>query len=57
MSFRQSLRERAAKIRKRIVLCEGDDARVRAAAERIRAERIAEPIGRASCRERVLTDV
>ena len=44
MSFRQSLRERAAQIRKRIVLCEGDDARVRAAAERIRAERIAEPI-------------
>jgi phosphate acetyltransferase len=44
MSFRQSLRERAAKLRKRIVLCEGDDARVRAAAERIRAERIAEPI-------------
>ena len=44
MSFRQALRERAAKLRKRIVLCEGDDARVRAAAERIRAERIAEPI-------------
>jgi phosphate acetyltransferase len=44
MSFRQSLRERAARVRKRIVLCEGDDARVRAAAERIRAERIAEPI-------------
>ncbi len=44
MSFRQSLRERAAKVRKRIVLCEGDDARVRAAAERLRAERIAEPI-------------
>jgi phosphate acetyltransferase len=44
MSFRQSLRERAAKLRKRIVLCEGDDARVRTAAERIRAERIAEPI-------------
>jgi phosphate acetyltransferase len=44
MSFRQSLRERAARIRKRIVLCEGDDARVRAAAERLRAERIAEPI-------------
>jgi phosphate acetyltransferase len=44
MTFRQSLRERAAKLRKRIVLCEGDDARVRAAAERIRAERIAEPI-------------
>jgi phosphate acetyltransferase len=44
MSFRQSLRERAAKIRKRIVLCEGDDARVRAAAERILAEGIAVPI-------------
>jgi phosphate acetyltransferase len=44
MSFRQSLRERAGRRRKRIVLCEGDDARVRAAAERIRAERIAEPI-------------
>ena len=44
MSFRQSLRERAGRHRKRIVLCEGDDARVRAAAERIRAEQIAEPI-------------
>jgi phosphate acetyltransferase len=44
MSFRQSLRERAAQRRKRIVLCEGDDARIRAAAERMRAEQIAEPI-------------
>ena len=44
MSFRQSLRERAGRRRKRIVLCEGDDARVRAAAERLRAEQIAEPI-------------
>jgi phosphate acetyltransferase len=44
MSFRQSLRERAGRRRKRIVLCEGDDARIRAAAERIRAEQIAEPI-------------
>jgi phosphate acetyltransferase len=44
MSFRQSLRERAAQRRKRIVLCEGDDSRIRAAAERIRAEQIAEPI-------------
>jgi phosphate acetyltransferase len=44
MSFRQSLRDRAGRRRKRIVLCEGDDARVRAAAERIRAEQIAEPI-------------
>ena len=44
MSFRQALLERASQRRKRIVLCEGDDARVRAAAERIRAEQIAEPI-------------
>jgi len=44
MSFRQSLRERAAALHKRIVLCEGDDPRVREAAERIRAERIGEPI-------------
>jgi phosphate acetyltransferase len=44
MSFRQSLLERAAAHRKRIVLCEGEDPRVRAAAERLRRERIAEPI-------------
>ena len=44
MSFRRSLRERAAARRKRIVLCEGDDARVRQAAALIRAEAIAEPI-------------
>ena len=36
MSFRESLLERAAARRKRIVLCEGDDPRVRAAAERLR---------------------
>jgi phosphate acetyltransferase len=44
MSFRESLLQRAAARRKRIVLCEGDDSRVRAAAQRLRAEGIAEPI-------------
>ncbi|MEO6056271.1 MAG: phosphate acyltransferase [Gemmatimonadales bacterium] len=44
MSVRASLLERAAARRKRIVLCEGDDARVRAAAERLGREGIAEPI-------------
>jgi phosphate acetyltransferase len=44
MSFRRSLLERAAARRKRIVLCEGDDPRVRAAAGRLRADGIAEPI-------------
>jgi phosphate acetyltransferase len=44
MSFRQSLLQRAAARRKRIVLCEGDDSRVRAAAQRLRVEGIAEPI-------------
>jgi phosphate acetyltransferase len=44
MSFRTSLLERAAARRKRIALCEGDDPRVRAAAERLRRDGIAEPI-------------
>ena len=44
MSFRESLLQRAAARRKRIVLCEGDDSRVRAAAQRLRVEGIAEPI-------------
>jgi phosphate acetyltransferase len=44
MTFRQSLLERAAAHRKRIVRCEGEDPRVRVAAERLRRERIAEPI-------------
>src|SRR6266404_1606712 len=44
MSFRRSLLERAAARRKRVVLCEGDDPRVRAAAGRLRADGIAEPI-------------
>jgi phosphate acetyltransferase len=44
MSFRQVLLERAAARRKRIVLCECDDPRVREAAERLRRDSIAEPI-------------
>jgi phosphate acetyltransferase len=44
MSFRDDLLARAAKRRARLVLCDGDDPRVRAAAERLERERIAEPI-------------
>jgi phosphate acetyltransferase len=44
MSARGSLLQRAAARRKRIVLCEGDDPRVQAAADRLRREGIAEPI-------------
>ena len=44
MSFRDDLLARAAKRRARIVLCEGDDARVRAAAERLERDKIAQPI-------------
>jgi phosphate acetyltransferase len=44
MSFRDDLLGRAARRRARIVLCEGDDARVRAAAERLERDRIAQPI-------------
>ncbi len=44
MSFRDELLERAAKRRARVVLCEGEDPRVRAAAERLRRDGIAEPI-------------
>jgi len=44
MSFRTGLLQRAAARHKRIALCEGDDPRVRAAAERLRREGIAEPI-------------
>jgi phosphate acetyltransferase len=44
MSFRDDLLQRAAKRRARIVLCEGEDARVRAAAERLERDRIAQPI-------------
>jgi phosphate acetyltransferase len=44
MSFRRSLLERAGRRRARIVLPEGHDPRVRAAAQRLSAEGIAEPI-------------
>ena len=44
MSFREELRRRAAARRARLVLCEGDDPRVRKAAERLEAEGLAEPI-------------
>ncbi|MFL5403498.1 MAG: phosphate acyltransferase [Gemmatimonadales bacterium] len=44
MSFRSDLLVRAARRRARIVLCEGDDPRVRAAAKRLRLENVADPI-------------
>jgi phosphate acetyltransferase len=44
MSFRAELLQRAAARKARIVLCEGNDPRVRAAAERLRRDGIAEPI-------------
>jgi phosphate acetyltransferase len=44
MSFRTELRTRAAQRHARIVLAEGGDERVRAAAELLRREKIAEPI-------------
>jgi phosphate acetyltransferase len=44
MSFRTELLKRAAVRRSRVVLCEGEDPRVRAAAERLRKDGIAEPI-------------
>jgi phosphate acetyltransferase len=44
MSFRTELLRRAAGRRARVVLCEGEDPRVRTAAERLKKEGIAEPI-------------
>jgi phosphate acetyltransferase len=44
MSFPTSLLERAARLRRRIVLTDGGDPRVQAAAARLADERIAEPI-------------
>jgi phosphate acetyltransferase len=44
VSFRDDLLERAARRRARLVLCEGEDPRVRAAAERLEREKIAQPI-------------
>lgn len=44
MSFRDRLLERAAERRARVVLCEGEDARVRSAVEEIRARKVVDPI-------------
>ena len=44
MSFRQKLLERAGRRGARVVLCEGADPRVQRAAERLRSERVVEPI-------------
>ncbi len=44
MSFRSQLLERAARRGARVVLCEGEDHRVQAAAEKLRAERVLDPI-------------
>jgi phosphate acetyltransferase len=44
MSFRTELLKRAAARRARVVLCEGEDPRVQAAAERLKREGIAQPI-------------
>lgn len=44
MSFRTDLLQRAARRRARVVLCEGQDPRVQAAAERLRREQVVEPI-------------
>lgn len=44
MSFRARLLERAARLNARVVLCEGGDPRVSQAAERLRSQRIVEPI-------------
>jgi phosphate acetyltransferase len=44
MSFRAALLDRAARRGARVVLCEGEDPRVQAAVERIRASKVAQPI-------------
>jgi phosphate acetyltransferase len=44
VSFREQLLERAARRRARVVLCEGDDQRVRSAIEQLRARKVVEPI-------------
>jgi phosphate acetyltransferase len=44
MSFRRAVLERAARRKARVVLCEGEDPRVGAAADRLRQEKLAEPI-------------
>ncbi len=44
MSFRAQLLQRAARRAARIVLCEGEDPRVHAAAEQLRSQKVLEPI-------------
>jgi phosphate acetyltransferase len=44
VTFREQLLDRASRRGARVVLCEGGDSRVRAAAERLRANKITEPI-------------
>lgn len=44
MSFRADLRRRAGRRRARLVLCEGDDPRVREAAEQLHRDGLAEPL-------------
>jgi phosphate acetyltransferase len=44
MSFRAQLLERAARRGARVVLCEGGDARVQAAVERLRAKKVVDPL-------------
>jgi phosphate acetyltransferase len=44
MSFRAQLLERAARRHARVVLCEGDDARVQLALEQLRSKNVVEPI-------------
>jgi phosphate acetyltransferase len=44
VSFRGQLLERAARRGARVVLCEGEDSRVSAAIERLRAEKVVKPI-------------
>ena len=44
MSFRGQLIDRAARRKVRVVLCEGEDARVRSAIEQLRAKQVVEPI-------------
>ena len=44
MSFRDRLLERAARQRVRVVLCEGEDERVRLAVEQLRSRKVVDPI-------------
>jgi phosphate acetyltransferase len=44
MSFREQLLERASRRGARVVVCEGEDPRVRVAVERLRARKVVEPV-------------